>query len=168
MMVLQARLKPLSKSPAQREALAERDPAAGLAHPDAVVYRIICGFGGFCPGLLGEAHPGRSRRMTRARAIAVSNLAGVPAPRPEDWFVYHPEGLQRQEDGSYRVMTATRRDAQGRKIGRRQMPARLQDGRTSAAGGRGIVGQFPVLPAVIVCPVCQRPNHVSPPSPNLI
>jgi hypothetical protein len=131
--------------------------------------RIICGYPG-CPGCLGYTHLG---------GPTVS--AGVYAPvvnegRPSSpWIAQHPDGYYLDAAGHYRVSKKPRgwrAGKDGRRVGRRPLPPALREVEAFPlpeqlkAQGRHSVGQLPYLPAVIRCPVCDRPNSVPmPPGP---
>lgn len=134
-------------------------------------WRIVCGV---CDGLIaevdyGKVRPGRAK-VLYDRGIMGPGLTEADASSgtsPDSWVTTHPRGLRRDDAERYHVI----RDAAagGGRWGDRKHPTggarRMESGPFNiiAQGGWGIVGEFPTLPAVIICPDCQRPHRVDPP-----
>ena len=72
------------------------------------------------------------------------------------WIVLNRAGFRRDESGRYHIIT----NKWG--LGRRPLQ-RHHPWTTWVRGERGIFGQYPVPPAVIVCPRCNTPNDIAPP-----
>jgi hypothetical protein len=179
---VKARLKGVTISDREQEALHRKREAERRnspeewedENPETYTYRIICGRKiRDCPALLGYA-------MQRAGTEPSQAWPGRPSIGPGQWWVAHENGFRQCEDGSYEVVRSKRRgsspieypfpgieDFEGRRaawdrrIGRRPLPrALLAEG---VLPMRGIFGQMPILPAIIVCPVCRSRNRVEPP-----
>ena len=155
-----------------RQKRLKRNPRTDLYGSESDTFRVLCGFrplggGRDCSGNLGRAcqyghalppdaeferwGPGAHRRW------------GERVPARGDWYLQHPDRFERLDDGSYRVKGEMRRDRHGMRIGRSRIPEELRypyHGRSN----RGFVGRFPLLPAVVQCPDCRRPNTVEPPN----
>ncbi len=128
--------------------------------------RVLCGFvaratGVACGGVLGYVHLEGAEGADPRTGPAMGT---DPDLEPGDWFLRHPEGLRIDDAGIVRVLLGTRRDRDGRKIGRRPLPAGIH---SPEPGLRryGVAGRFPKLPARVACPDCERINDVNEPDP---
>jgi hypothetical protein len=85
-------------------------------------------------------------------------------PVKPDWVLTHPRRYRKDDKGRYVVLRGPRSqpgwqvDIGNRRVGRRPAPhSRLSDREQK------IVGEFPILPAVVVCPICTGENLVEAP-----
>jgi hypothetical protein len=138
-------------------------------NPDADAYRVLCGFAPTsepaCRGLLGKAeYQGAGRgQVVSLTESTIARLDGRASHNWSDWLLSHPEGFRLHNDGSYTIMTKVKRNAYGVKVGRRPLPQDLNVPRISEDRKHGIVGQIPILPAVVVCAACGRRNAITTP-----
>lgn len=175
---IRARLKLLKANPRPNPRFyteEQRRRFHGSGINDADAFRVLCGFvpsaGPPCPGLLGKAEiTGYGREQPNSLiAPRVAGLSGTDRAQRGDWVLSHPEGFRRNDDGSFTIMTATKRDEYGQKVGRRPLPQELNLPRLSDARVYRVVGQMPILPAVIVCSACRRQVIVErPPAPSCV
>lgn len=139
-------------------------------------YRALCGNPrcaqtGGVPGLIGEVHgpPTSGVEVKRLTGGYIDRLNGRE-PRPRHWYLTHPNGLR--ADGDYFRVGACAKalgvgpDAlgAGRPIGRRRIPWGLRGREMRKLGRRGFIGEYPALPAVVICPSCAINNRVEPPT----
>jgi len=134
-------------------------------------YRILCGFGWQpnagsvqCSYRLGIAYSSRSIDGPRGRDnVRHLNMASEPrSPAYFDlemdqfvfptewWWLHNPTGLSQAADGNYKTIRST----SGRRPLRRNFPLSRE------VDHRGIVGDLVVLPAIVVCRECGRPNTI--------
>jgi hypothetical protein len=138
--------------------------------------KVTCGRDHPCPTALGIAVKARGKGMTVADSVvwSVRDLAGEqPKSR---WTLYAPEAFlgyysdRDDPERAYRLIKPkTKPDEYGRpvahRLGRTAKPKGLQSMGALAKGGksRGIVGEFPSVPAVVICPNCGSRNVVEVP-----
>lgn len=112
------------------------------------------------------------RQMTQPFFLA-EMLGEVRPGYPGEWIISNPAGLRPIGDGAFAVIRG-RRAEDGTRVGRRRVPDDLSVNTRHplaahvqqwliGSGPRGIIGQIPSLPAVVVCPVCGLYNEVAPP-----
>ena len=133
------------------------------------LFRVSCGRHPRC-GRLGELHG----RLPGGIWTGPIDLAQRRVPRAvqddgREWLLTSSLGFAPGPDGSYRVVQDRSLVVDGRYqprqlVGRRPVPADLQTPEIEQQGGRAIVGHFPTLPAIIICPLCDLPSRVTPPS----
>jgi len=142
------------------------------------LYRVVCGNTvetakgqALCPQELGLTCRGMHETHTGALETAVRRADGETSGDPTlwDWLLqpvrghFHPE-----PDGSYRVINRHPKIREGRRVTRRPIPAALRtalEGVDITVRQRGVVGHYPLLPAVVRCPRCGAANHVERPEP---
>lgn len=136
-------------------------------------YRILCGWGHPCTGALGEL---RQPYGASAFHMAVRNIDYTDARRRLEagdhagsWILTHKQCFRRDGDG-YRLIkngpVRIHEDGLQRRRGvggSRRVPDALRTPNLEHYGGYGIIGERPVLPAVVYCPRCGRPNRVAVP-----
>jgi len=155
--------------------------AIGRSSMDGDAYKAVCGYqephtSQLCSGQLGfvlqyQAH-GRRPQVTEADAgLNVPKLTGEQPPERGDWYVYHLEALEPAGGDAYQVVRTKRRGNRGHKVGRRPMPdafngftdpRRIDPTRRDIK--RGVIGRLPVIPTVILCPICNRRNRIDHPN----
>jgi len=152
--------------------------AVERSHMDGDAYKAVCGYqephsGKLCSGQLGfllQYQAGRPQVTEADAGENVPMLTGEQPPRRGDWYIYHLEALEPAADGGYQIVRTKRRGVRGHKLGRRPLPdvfnglsdpRRIDPARRDIK--RGIVGRLPVVPAVIVCPICNRRNRIDRP-----
>lgn len=132
--------------------MADRLSALGPAYQFREL-RVLCGHAA-CPGLLGS-----------------TRVSPSPLDSPN---LTHPRRLRLGSDGAYRVLNGSRKADNGQPIGRRPIPpsirpAALFRGRRALGlpplETHGVYGQYPTLPAIVMCPVCGTRNKVPKPGP---
>lgn len=133
-------------------------------------FRIKCGADDDCRGVLGyitESPNGKT--YASVNEFFDARRSGAPRDAGKvTCLVTHPNGYRQDENGAYRTIE-TRRTSRALdtpyRIGRRPIPDKqMQSAASMNIGGYGIVGQSPVLPTIIYCPECGRPQDVLPPS----
>jgi hypothetical protein len=157
-----------------RKGLAVGGTGRSLGSTDS--YRIVCGFRElsskkWCSGELGYAYPYGVISEPDLEFGTALRAAGSPQPRRGEWFAYYRFGYQQVEDGRYHLFRRPKKpdprgwrtDAGGRPIGRRPVPDGMGNPWTAQANRRGVIGLFPLLPAIIDCPLCGRANRVDSP-----
>lgn len=137
---------------------------------------VRCG-NGPCTTTVGIAETSAGRRMNVNDAVVISSRVEA-GEQPQGPWTLHADapylGYYQKpgdDDRTYRLITPkTKLDDYGRMVprvtGRAAMPEGMQTMGNLEAGGksRGIVGRFPSLPAVVVCPSCGCRNAVPVPS----
>ncbi len=146
-------------------------------------YRVYCGRPLDCHGLLGETNDPRLVDVafidyTLSSIIKINRLLGDETDLADRWILTHSLHYRRDKDGQYHPLSrkeSTPRDKKGTPPrdktasilhpsgpGRRRVPEALSE---VAPYRFGIIGRFPILPAIVVCPACGHPNRVLPPPP---
>jgi hypothetical protein len=136
--------------------------------------KVTCGRAHPCPTILGTAGNAKAKGMTMAEALASSARDQTGEQPVRRWTLYAPEPFlgyyrdQDEEETAYRLIKPKAKvDHSGKlvthRLGRAALPEGLQSLSSVQAGGRGIVGEFPSLPAVVICPHCGTRNVVEVP-----
>ncbi len=144
-------------------------------------YRLLCGSPRNCRGELGWTGRPESGTVFEDRLglvnwsidhiAAFKRAMGERYDLADCWVVTHPFGFYQDEDGHYRLIKngywpekgSKRRSLHAGPVGRRPIPPALREAFSDPRESYDIIGRFPVLPTIIVCPVCDHPNEIDSP-----
>ena len=121
-------------------------------------YKVMCGAHP-CTAVLGIASRSNGAAMTVADAVVWATREAADDPARSAWTLYadSPYSGYYRDGDTYRLIGA------GRTRGRRPVPSGLASGGEEIARSRRVIGQYPSLPATIICPDCNRLNLVTVP-----